>query len=216
MSPAGRDEAAVIRAAASGLGLDMDAAALERVLRFSETLATWNRRLRLTGDQDRVRIAEHHIADSLAVVTLLPDAGPAVDIGSGQGFPGIILGCMRPDLELILIESRRRRANFLRDAIRRIPLVHATVLEERAESVAGRVTGLARFVVARALRLDVFLDLARPLLAPDGRAVAMRSEHGRRAAAETAARARFRVCEERRYTLPDGSSRVLVVFEVEV
>ena len=115
---AGRDEAAVIRAAASALGLAMDAAALARILRFGATLATWNRRLRLTGEPDPVRVAEQHVADSLAVVGLLPAEGPVVDIGSGQGFPGIILGCMRPDLELVLVESRRRRANFLRDAIR--------------------------------------------------------------------------------------------------
>ena len=216
MSPTGRDEAAVIRAAASGLGLAVDEEALERLLRFSQTLATWNRRQRLTGDQDPVRIAERHIADSLAVVDLLPDSGLVVDVGSGQGFPGIVLGCLRPDLELVLIEARRRRANFLRDAIRRIPLAYTTVLEQRAESVREPVVGRARFVVTRALRLDVFLDLARPLLAPDGRAIAMQSEHGRRAATGIAARAGFRVCEERRYALLDGSSRALVVFAAEV
>jgi 16S rRNA (guanine527-N7)-methyltransferase len=216
VTAAGRDEAAAICTAASALGLAMGEEALGRLLRFSDTLATWNRRLRLTGDPDPVRIAEQHIADSLAVVGLLPDTGLVVDIGSGQGFPGIILGCMRPELELVLIEARRRRANFLRDAIRRIPLPRATVLEQRAESIAGPLTGGARFVVARALRLEVFLTLARPLLAPDGRAVAMQSEQGRRAAAGIAARTGFRVCAEHRYTLPDGSARALVVFAAEV
>ena len=216
MTVAGRDEAAVVGAAASALGLAMDAEALARILRFSATLATWNRRLRLTGDRDPVRIAEQHIGDSLAVVGLLPDTGPVVDIGSGQGFPGIILGCMRPDLELVLIEARRRRANFLRDAIRCIPLDRVDVLAERAESVGAKLAARARIVVARALRLDVFLSLARPLLASDGRAIAMQSEHGLHAAPAIAERSGFRICEERRYTLLDGSPRALVVFAAEV
>jgi 16S rRNA (guanine527-N7)-methyltransferase len=212
----GRDEAAVLRAAASALGLVMDEDALRRILRFSATLATWNRRLRLTGEPDPVRVAEQHTADSLAVVGLLPAEGPIVDIGSGQGFPGIILGCMRPDLELVLVESRRRRANFLRDAIRQIPLARADVREQRAESIGAPLAGRARIVVARAIRLDDLLELARPLLAPDGRVIAMQSERGRSEAPRIAASARFRVCEERRYALPDGSARALVVFQQEV
>ena len=216
MSRSGRDEAAVVRAAASTLGLAMDAAALDRILRFSATLATWNRRLRLTGDQDPVRIAEQHIADSLAVVGVLPATGPVVDICSGQGFPGIILGCVRPELEIVLVESRRRRASFLRDAVRQIPLPHATVREERAESIGAPLAGNARLVVARAIRLDVLLALARPLLAPEGRVIAMQSEQGRREAPRIATQAGFRLVDERRYSLPDGSVRVLAAFSAEV
>ncbi len=216
MTPAGRDEAAAIRAAASGLGLALNDASLERMLRFSATLALWNRRLRLTGDPDPVRVAQQHIADSLPVVGVLPDSGPIIDIGSGQGFPGIILGCVRPELELVLIESRRRRASFLREAARQIPLPRVQVLEARAESVGEPLAGRGRMVVARALRLDLLLALARPLLAPDGRAIAMQTERGLAGARAIAARGRFRVCEERRYALPDGSRRALLVLAAEV
>jgi len=213
---AGRDEAAVIRAAASALGLAMDEDALARILCFSRVLATWNRRLRLTGDRDPVHVAEQHTADSLAVVRLLPAEGPVVDIGSGQGFPGIILGCMRPDLELVLVESRRRRANFLRDAIRQIPLARTEVREQRAESIGAPLAGRARIVVARAIRLDDLLELSRPLLAPDGQVIAMQSERGRHEAPQIATSAGFRVRDEHRYALPDGSVRALVVFQQEV
>ena len=216
MSPAGRDEAVVIRAAASDLGLALDEASLERMLRFSATLALWNRRLRLTGDPDPVHVAEQHIADSLAVVGVLPDAGPVIDIGSGQGFPGIILGCVRPELELVLIESRRRRASFLREAARQIPLPRVQVLEARAESVGEPFAGRGRMIVGRALRLDLLLSLGSPLLAPDGRAIAMQTERGLANARAVAARGGFRVCEERRYALPDGSRRALLVLAREV
>lgn len=216
MTLAGRDEAAAIRAAASALGLAMDELALARILRFSATLATWNLRLRLTSERDPVRVAELHIADSLALVALLPSRGPVVDIGSGQGFPGIILGCMRPDLELVLVESRRRRASFLREALRQIPLERAEVREQRAESIGAPLARRARVVVARAIRLDALLAFARPLLASDGRVIAMQSERGLREAPRIAADAGFRICEERRYALPDGAARAIVVFQHEV
>jgi 16S rRNA (guanine527-N7)-methyltransferase len=56
-----------------------------------------------------------------------------VDIGSGAGLPGIVLACLRPDLRVILVESRRRRISFLREAMRAIPLPCAEALEMRAE-----------------------------------------------------------------------------------
>lgn len=206
----------MIRAAASTLGLSLDDAALGRMLRFSATLALWNRRLRLTGDPDPIRVAEQHIADSLAVTHVLPESGPVIDIGSGQGFPGIILGCVRPELELFLIESRRRRASFLREATRQIPLPRAQVLEARAESVREPLAGRGRMIVARALRLDLLLELARPLLAPDGQVIAMLLERGLPTARAIAGRSRFRVREERRYALPDGARRALLVLTAEV
>jgi 16S rRNA (guanine527-N7)-methyltransferase len=211
-----RDETAVIRAAASSLGLALSEQALTRILRFSGTLATWNRTLRLTAERDPVHIAERHIADSLAPACLLPASGLVVDIGSGQGFPGIILGCVAPHLELVLIEARRRRASFLRDAVRHVPLPRARVLERRAEAADGTLAGRAQLVVTRALRLDAFLALARPLLAADGVAIAMQSPQGAARAPALVERAGVRVREDRRYVLPDGSPRALLVLSTQL
>lgn len=216
MTGSDRDEAAVIEAAASALGLPLPQEAMDRILRFSATLATWNRRLRLTGARDPVHVAERHIADSLAVALLLPDSGVVIDVGSGQGFPGIILGCVRPDLELALVESRRRRVSFLRDAIRHIPLPRAQALEVRAEAAGATLAGRGTLVVARALRLDLFLSLARPLLAADGVAVSMQSPRALPSARSIVSRARFRVYEERLYSLLDGSPRALLVLAQEI
>ena len=71
-------------------------------------------------------------------------------------------------------------------------------------------------VVARGVRLELLLALARPLLAPDGRVIAMQTERGLAGARVVAARSSFRVCEERRYALPDGSRRALLVLAQEV
>src|SRR5262249_57167046 len=130
--------------------------------------------VRLTGDRDRQTLVRKHTVDSLAVVPELPPSGLVADIGSGGGFPGVVLGCVRPDLGLRLIESRRRPASFLAEAIRTIPLPGAAVIGTRAEE-AGRdpaVAGRSDLVVSSAVRLEAFLPPTIPLAAPGRRAIA--------------------------------------------
>ena len=119
MTPA---EVGLLRTAARTLGVDVGHDALERLVRFLDLLAVWNRRIHLTGQRDLASLIRAHAIDSLAPAPHLPSTGLVVDVGSGAGFPGIVLGCLRPDLQFVLIESRRRRASFLREAIRALDL----------------------------------------------------------------------------------------------
>src|SRR5258708_4408492 len=130
MTPA---EARALRLGAEHLGVDLDAGSIARIDAFLALLGVWNQRVRLTGERDGKTIVRKHVIDSLAVVPHLPTAGDVIDIGSGGGFPGIIVGCLRPDLPLVLIESRRRRASFLNEVVRSVGLHAARVLEMRAE-----------------------------------------------------------------------------------
>jgi len=138
-----------------------------------------------------------------------------VDVGSGAGFPGIVLGCLRPDLQFVLIESRRRRASFLREAIRAIPLPAARALEMRAEEAAAdpEQAGRAAIAISRALRLDVFLGLAAPFLAPDGAAIAMQTPRAAGPASALAAEHGFRLVARHDYVLPGGAARSLFFFD---
>src|SRR5262245_23132162 len=120
-------------AGAVTIGVELDRTTVGRIDRFLAVLDVWNRRVRLTGERDGATIIDRHVVDSLAAGPDLPADGLVVDIGSGAGFPGIILSCLRPDLDMVLIDSRRRRVSFLREAIREIPLPSARALELRAE-----------------------------------------------------------------------------------
>jgi 16S rRNA (guanine(527)-N(7))-methyltransferase RsmG len=100
---------------------------------------------------------------------LLPDAGAIADLGSGAGFPGLVLAAAAPDREIHLVESDRRKAAFLIEAARLLGLsrlrVHATRIEAASLPPVASVT-------ARALApLPALLSYAAPLLAPDGVAV---------------------------------------------
>ncbi len=210
------EEVALVRGA-SVLGVCLDAASIDRIGRFIDRLELWNRHSHLTGDRDRAVLVRKHAVDSLAVLSELPRSGTVVDVGSGAGFPGVVVGCTRPDLPLVLIESRRKPASFLSDAIRGIPLPKARVLQLRAEEAVRDVAlaGGADVVLSRAIRLDVFLPLAASLIASGGLVIAMQTPAtGPAAAARAGDPHGLEVSGLKDYRLPDGEARRLLIFSL--
>jgi 16S rRNA (guanine527-N7)-methyltransferase len=137
----------------------------EALERFAALLLRWNRTVNLIARGDEPDLWSRHIADSLQLVPLTPpDADRAIDLGSGGGFPGLVLA-IATGIPFDLVESDQRKAAFLREAVRATgaPVrVHAA----RAESVR---LAPAPLVTARALApLSRLLALATPLLTPDG------------------------------------------------
>ena len=208
------DDTALLRERAALLGVPLTDDALARIDCFLGILAIWNRRLRLTGERDRRTIVVRHVVDSLAPARWLPREGLVIDIGSGAGFPGIVLACLRPDLSFALIEARRRRASFLADAIRSVPLPGARVVAERVEQVVGDpdLAHGARVVITRAVGLHAFLDAAAGLVAPDGAVIAMQTPGAREMAREVAERRGFVLADAYDYDLPDARKRSLLRF----
>jgi 16S rRNA (guanine527-N7)-methyltransferase len=96
----------------------------------------WNRRYNLTRITDCAGIIEKHILDSLIPSRWLPQSGAAIDIGSGPGFPGIPLKIAHPELDMLLLESHRRKVSFLKVVLSRLPLKNLQALQGRWEEVA--------------------------------------------------------------------------------
>ena len=177
---------------------------------YVETLLFWASRLSLTGAGTAAEVVRRHILDSLSVARYAEPGRRLADLGSGAGFPGVPLAITCPRAAVVLIESRRKRANFLREATRRCGLSNVEVLEERAEEVAARHPGSFDLVVSRAVwPLVGFLRLCRLLLRPGGLAVAMKGAKGR---SEISAAPGFSEPEVVSYRLPGGVERVLVVY----
>src|ERR1041385_760663 len=108
-----------------------------------------------------------HVADSLQLLSLAPDAKCWIDLGSGAGFPGLVIACAladRPNLKIHLVESIGKKAAFLREAAEQLKLpaiVHAVRIEDFGKNLQFRPD----VVTARALApLDELLKLAQPLL----------------------------------------------------
>jgi 16S rRNA (guanine527-N7)-methyltransferase len=119
-----------------------------------ELLCAWNRKLNLTGVTELEEAVVRHYAESLFLATLLPDSAHRVaDLGSGGGFPGFPLAVLRPDAEVILVESDQRKAAFLREAsdlVRniRVRCIRAESLDEPFDAVVGRAIHPAAILAA--------------------------------------------------------------------
>ncbi|MBX7183554.1 MAG: 16S rRNA (guanine(527)-N(7))-methyltransferase RsmG [Vicinamibacteria bacterium] len=121
----------------------------------------WSPRINLTGAQDAKQAFETLIQPTLGAENLLTD--PVIDVGSGNGSPGLILAALRPDLEFTLLEPRAKRWAFLRDAARQMNAANVTVLRERSDAYKGPK---AATVTMRAVGLDP--EALRSLIAPGG------------------------------------------------
>jgi 16S rRNA (guanine527-N7)-methyltransferase len=157
------------------------AAATDRLHRFVALLLKWNAKLNLISSRDENTIWERHVADSLQLAELIPAGSDrAVDLGTGGGFPGLVLA-IATGMAFDLVEADQRKAAFLRTAIIETG-ASATVHARRIEAVTLAPAGL---VTARALApLSRLLPLASRVLADGGTCLFLK---GAQADAEIAA-----------------------------
>lgn len=154
-------------------GVDVSRETLERLGAFEDLVRKWTKKINLIARNDVDHIWDRHIVDSAQVWASAPDEWSHwVDIGSGGGFPAIILATIavekKPDARFTLIESDQRKATFLRTAIRELNL-NAIVLDDRIELAPPQN---ADVISARALAsLTILLGFAERHLAPNGIAV---------------------------------------------
>jgi len=139
----------------------------DRLDRFVETLVRWQDRLNLIANSTIGELWTRHVADSLQLLPLAPQARTWVDLGSGGGFPGIVIACVLADEAgscVHLIESKGKKAAFLREAVRVTgtpAVVHAVRAENFGKSCAEPVDA----VTARALApLKTLCDQAFPFI----------------------------------------------------
>lgn len=118
------------------LGLPGDPALERRLLAYRDELARWNRVHNLTGVRDPERMVSVHLLDSLALAPFIRGSRIA-DIGSGPGLPGIPLALLNPQLEVVLIEPRAKRALFLDHVVRTLAPGNVIVERCRAEDLPG-------------------------------------------------------------------------------
>ncbi|HQN19693.1 MAG TPA: 16S rRNA (guanine(527)-N(7))-methyltransferase RsmG [Syntrophobacteraceae bacterium] len=134
----------------------------------------WNLRCNLTRITAPEEIIEKHLLDSLIPARWLPQEGSAMDIGSGPGFPGIPMKILHPKLDMLLLESHRKKVSFLKVVISKLPLQDLQALQGRWEDLADTRHPLLmqplRLAMMRAVKPEPghIHDAASRLLAPGG------------------------------------------------
>jgi 16S rRNA (guanine527-N7)-methyltransferase len=154
----------------------------ERLGAFVDLLDRWRRKTNLIADSTFASVWTRHIADSAQLIALAPRAKRWVDMGSGAGFPGLIIAIQLADgsgAAVHCIESDQRKCAFLREAARATGAV-ATIHAERVETIAPESLGAVDAVTARAFApLPMTLKLARPWIDRGAVAVFPRGESAR-------------------------------------
>jgi 16S rRNA (guanine527-N7)-methyltransferase len=170
--------AAALEPALAELGLDIDTAARAAIDGHVRLLLAWTGWINLTAIREPGAIATGHVADSLAALPLVRQAGvrSLLDLGSGGGFPGLTLAIALSGIRVALVEAVRKKAAFLRTVVAALGLEdRVTVISERSEVLAHDPGHRERWdvVTARAVAvLPELIELSLPLLAPGGRLIA--------------------------------------------
>lgn len=156
------------------------AAVAERLDRFVALLLTWQRTTNLIAPSTIGSLWSRHVADSLQLLPLAPQARVFVDLGSGGGFPGLVIACAladTPGAAVHLIESNGKKAAFLREAARALGLpaqVHARRIED---AITGLASQRVDVVTARALApLTELVAHAAPLLITGSKALFLKGQ----------------------------------------
>lgn len=161
------------------LGLEFNDKQIEQFKKYYQLLEKTNKNINLTAITDEREVAIKHFLDSLTCqsAVALRDGQQIVDIGTGAGFPGIPLKIYRPGIVMTLVESLKKKVNFLEDVIAELGLQETRVIHARAEDF-GRDRKQREYydlVLARAVAgLPVLAEYCLPIVKVGGLFVAMK------------------------------------------
>jgi len=156
----------------SALNLELDLDIQQGLMEFVNLLVKWNRVYNLTSVRKPQDMIARHVLDSLAVLPFVE--GPRVlDIGTGAGLPGLVLALVRPDWEVVLLDSSNKKLRFVRQAITDLALENASVEHIRIEEY--QPPALFDTVISRAFSsLQDMVEYGSPVCRPEGKILAMK------------------------------------------
>ena len=162
------------------LGLSLSRKGRDNVLLFCRELQKWNKKINLIARNTPAEVAlEKHFLDSLTLLPLLTSHGKAaktlLDVGTGAGFPGLVLAAVLPGMKVTLVEPRQKRVSFLAHIVRRLGLANVRIKDARLEQTDCRA-GEFSFITSRAVAdINRFLPMVEPLCSHTTRVIVMRS-----------------------------------------
>lgn len=160
------------------LGISLTEEKLEKLEKFYELLILWNEKINLTRITEKEDVYLKHFYDSLTLVKGI-DLNKSLtlcDVGSGAGFPGIVLKIVFPNLKITLLDSLQKRVNYLNEIIKELDLSNIEAIHDRAEDYAKNHREEYDIVTARAVaKLKVLSELCIPMVKVNGNFIAMKA-----------------------------------------
>ena len=206
---------------ARALGVELPPDSLEAFHVFMEELMRWNRKINLTSIRDPLEIVVKHFLDSLAVVPYLSAGGSLLDVGSGAGFPSLVLKISHPSLKVTSIDSSGKKLSFQRHLIRQLDLKGIDTVQASLPNaqVLERLGRSFDYAISRAFgSLGALLRIASPFIKKTGIIIAMKGKMGLKEAVKgdtkrTVIALDMRLQKAVKFTLPFvDASRTLLFF----
>ena len=151
---------------------------LKQLERYYDLLIEWNKKFNLTNITDKEQVYLKHFYDSITLskVINLGNEETLCDIGTGAGFPGLVLKIVFPNLKVILVDALNKRTEFLKEVIKQLKLQNIEVYHDRAEEFARNNLEKYDIVTARAVaHLSILLEYSIPMVKVNKYFIAMKA-----------------------------------------
>lgn len=165
----------ILKSGSIELGHELNDEQIEKLVKYSELLVSWNEKMNLTAITDEESIATKHFLDSMSAISTGYVKGKTIDVGCGAGFPGLVLKIAKPDIDLTLLDSLNKRITFLKAVCEELNIDDVRFEHSRAEDGARRMREQFDTVVSRAVaNMSVLSELCIPFLKIGGRFLALK------------------------------------------
>lgn len=169
----------LLKELAKKINIELNDEMIEKFFLYKKLLLEWNEKINLTAITDDTEILIKHFIDSLTIEKYIPQNAKMIDVGTGAGFPGIPLKIVRPDIEVVLLDSLNKRINFLNEVINECKLEKITTIHGRAEEIANKPEYREKFDIstARAVaNISTLSELCTPFLKVGGYFICMKAD----------------------------------------
>ena len=150
---------------------------LEKLEKYCELLISWNKKMNLTSIKEKEQIYLKHFYDSLTIVKTvdLEKTNKLIDIGSGAGFPGIVLKIFFPHIEVDIIDSNNKKIMFINEVVKTLALDKVNLIHNRCEDYSRFNREKYDVVVSRAVaNLNTLIEISFPLVKVNGLFISMK------------------------------------------
>jgi len=199
------------------LGIRLDMNSRDALLLYCRELRKWNKRINLIARNTSAdEVIEKHFLDSLTLLPLIDKYGgksaTLLDVGTGAGFPGLVLATALPELQVTLVEPRQKRVSFLRHIMRTLQLTNVDVIADRLEQANLKEQNFT-FITSRAVAdITRFITMLADIPAPDSMVIVMQATTDLEQWLPGGQGRDWQLVENRKFHLPfSDASRLLAV-----
>lgn len=162
--------------------IELDENKAKALKEYKELLVEWNEKMNLTAITEDYEVIIKHFVDCLECTHLITDEKKIIDVGTGAGFPGMVLAIYYPQIDFTLLDGLNKRLIFLEEVVNKLGLKNVKIVHARAEEAARNEEYFETFdaVVSRAVaNLPVLLEYTSPYVKVNGKCIVMKGDNAK-------------------------------------